>query len=83
MDPQKKKKKKEGERTLTKENWLTTSEWICYVGENVRRSVGELGQLSILGRYSEFRSGQENSNIIKKGRPSSQKLTYVQQGQET
>lgn len=74
--------KKAGERTLMKETLLITSEWISYVGENIRRSVGELGLLSIPGRYSRFRSGQENSNMIKKG-PSSQGLTRVRQRQET
>lgn len=77
------KKKKEGERTLMKENLLVTSEWISYIGENIRKSVGELGQLSIPGRYSGFRSGQENSNMIKKEGPSSQGLTHVRQRQET
>lgn len=74
-----KKKKKEGERTLTKENVLIISEWISYTGENTRRSVGELVQLSIPGRYSEFRSGQKNSHMIKKEDPSSQGLTLVRQ----
>jgi len=31
---------KKGERTLTKENLLITSEWISYVGEDIRRSGG-------------------------------------------
>lgn len=76
-------KKNEGERTLMKENLLITSEWISYVGEKIRRSVGELGQLSIPRRFIRFRSVQEKSNMIKKEGPSSQGLTHARQTEET
>lgn len=62
---------------------LTISEHISDTGENIRRSVGEVGRLSMPGRNGGCRSGQKTGILIKKKGPSSNGLANVRQRKET
>lgn len=58
---------------------LAVSEQISDTGENIRRSVGEVGRLSMPGRRGGCRSGQKTGILIKKKGPGSNGLAKVMQ----
>lgn len=47
---------------------LAISEQICDTGENIRRSVGEVGRVGMRGRHGGCRSGQKTGMLINKKR---------------